>query len=184
MQFSRKLTHAVAALACIGMVVPQAVFAAPQEVKAPVVKARDVALTPKGELVGAVLNTKGQSAKVILTQNGKTVAQTNTQADGVFSLPQVKSGVYEISVGEAKAPIRVWKAQAAPATAARKMALVSQSTVRGQDYYEEESYGVLGGLDIITLWTVTAATGALVISAINQSDLNDINDKLDGLVSP
>ena len=112
MQFSRKLTHAVVALACIGMVVPQAAFAAPKAV-APVIKARDVALTAKGDLVGAVVNTKGKPAKVVLTQNGKPVAETLTQADGGFSLPHVKSGAYEITVGQAKAPIRVWRADGA-----------------------------------------------------------------------
>jgi len=185
MQFSRKLTHAVVALACIGMVVPQAIFAAPKAATVPVVKARDVALTTKGDLVGAVLNTNGKPSKVILTQNGKPVAQTLTHTDGMFTLPQLKSGTYEIAVGQAKAPIRVWKAEAAPASAARRMALVAQDSVRGQDEYcPPEQGGVLGGLDIITLWTITAATGALVLSAINQSDLNDINDKLDALISP
>lgn len=190
MQFSRKLTHAVVALACIGMVVPQAIFAAPKAVTAPVVKARDVALTTQGDLVGAVLNTHGKPCQVILTQNGKPVAQTQTQADGLFTLPHLKSGSYEIAVGQATAPIRVWKADAAPASAARKMALVAQNAVRGQgeycppEYCPPEQGGVLGGLDIITLWTITAATGALVLGAINQSDLNDINDKLDALVSP
>ena len=184
MQFSRKLTHAVVALACIGMVVPQAVFAAPKAATVPVVKARDVALTAQGDLVGAVLNTKGQPTKVVLSQNGKTVAQTHTQADGLFTLPKVKSGAYEIAVGDAKAPIRLWKAEAAPANAAKKMALVAQSAVRGQDEYSPpEQGGVLGGLDIITLWTITAATGALVLGAINQSDLNDINDKLDDILA-
>ena len=192
MQFSRKLTHAVVALACIGMVIPQVAFAAPKAATVPVVKARDVALTAQGDLVGAVLNTKGQPTKVVLTQNGKTVAQTQTAADGIFTLPKVKSGAYEIAVGDAKAPVRVWKAEAAPASAAKKMALVAQSAVRGQGEYcpPEGEYcppqgGVLGGLDIITLWTITAATGALVLGAINQADLNDINDKLDAiLVSP
>ena len=187
MQFSRKLTHAVVALACIGMIVPQTIFAAPK-VAVQVSKARDVALNSSGDLSGAVLNATAKpvdGAKVVLSQNGKPVAQVISKKDGTFNLPQVKSGNYEIAVGEAKAPIRVWKSEAAPANAARKMALASEGAIRGQDeYYPQDQGGVLGGLDIITLWTITAATGALVIGAINQSDLNDIQDKLDTIVSP
>jgi len=193
MKFSRKLTHAVVALACIGMVVPQAAFAAPKAA-AVAPKTRDVALQSTGALNGAVLNATAQpveGAKVTLTQNGKAVATTISQKDGSFSLPAVKTGTYEIAVGEAKAPIRVWTAAAAPANAARKMALASEGVIRAQngggEYYAPEYVeqgGVLGGLDIITLWTVTAATGALVLGAINQSDLNDIQDQLDQIATP
>ncbi len=35
MKFSRKLTHAVVAIACIGMVVPQAILAAPRRLLQP-----------------------------------------------------------------------------------------------------------------------------------------------------
>ena len=188
MQFSRKLTHAVVALACIGMVVPQAVFAAP---KAAVVtiKARDVALNTTGDLTGAVLNATAKpvdGAKVVLTQNGKAVAHTISQKDGTFTLPQVKSGSYDISVGEAQAPIRVWKSEAAPANAVHKMALASEGVIRaqGEEPYYQENGGVIGGLDIITLIVITTSTGALVLGAINQSDLNDIKDQLDQLASP
>ncbi|RLS58271.1 MAG: carboxypeptidase regulatory-like domain-containing protein [Planctomycetota bacterium] len=188
MKFSRKLTHAVVALACIGMVVPPAAFAAPQAAVA-VQKSRDVALQSSGALTGAVLSANAKpvdGAQVVLTQNGKPVAQVISKKDGTFSMPAVKAGVYEIAVGEAKAPIRVWKSETAPAHAARKMALAAEGVIRAQDgeYYGDPNGGVFGGLDIITLWTVTAATGALVLGAINQSDLNDINDKLDQIVSP
>ncbi len=188
MQFSRKLTHAVVALACIGMVVPQAVFAAPKAA-VQVMKARDVALNTAGDLSGAVLNAQAKpvdGAKVVLSQKGKAVAETMSKKDGTFTLPQVKSGSYDIAVGEAQAAIRVWKSEAAPANAARKMALAAEGVIRGQDEYCPPDQGGVfgGGLDIITLWTITAATGALVLGAINQSDLNDINDKLDTLVSP
>ncbi len=187
MQFSRKLTHAVVALACIGMVIPQAAFAAPKAATVPVVKARDVALNTTGDLTGAVLNATAKpvdGAKVVLTQNGKAVAQTISKKDGTFTLPQVKSGSYDIAVGEAKAPIRVWKSEAAPANAVRKMALASEGVIRAQDGYDGGGGGVIGGLDIITLIVITASTGALVLGAINQSDLNDIKDQLDQLVSP
>lgn len=183
MQFSRKLTHAVVALACIGMVAPQAVFASPKAA-VQVMKARDVALNTSGNLSGAVLNAQAKpvdGAKVVLSQKGKAVAETISKKDGTFTLPQVKAGSYEIAVGDAQAAIRVWKSEAAPANAARKMALAAEGVIRSQN----EQGGVFGGgLDIITLWTITAATGALVLGAINQSDLNKINDKLDQIVSP
>lgn len=197
MKFSRKLTHAVVAIACIGMVVPQGLLAAPQAV-APAIKARDVALDATGHLSGVVLTSQAKpiaGTPVTLIKNKEIVATAVADKDGKFSFPQVKSGSYVIAVREGASkkatPIRVWKAEAAPANAARNLAFVSQNAVRGQDpncppegEYCPPQHGVLGGLDIITLWTLTAATGALVLGAINQADINDINDKLDQLVSP
>ncbi len=191
MKFSRKLTHAVVAIACVGMVVPQALLAAPQAV-APAVKARDVALNTTGGLSGVVLTAQAKpiaGTPVTLLKGKEIVATAFADKDGKFAFDQVKSGSYVIAVREGASnkatPIRVWKSEAAPANAARNLAFVSQNAVRGQEeeYYPPQT-GVLGGLDIITLWTLTAATGALVISAINQADINDINDKLDQLVSP
>ncbi len=184
MQFSRKLTHAVVALSCIGMVVPQVAFSAPKAAVV-TVKARDVALNTTGHLTGAVLNAQAKpvdGAKVVLTRNGVAVAEAISKKDGTFTLPQVNSGSYDIAVGEAKAPIRVWTAEAAPANAARKMALAAEGVIRAQNdgevYYDDQG-GVIGGLDIITLAVLTTATGALVLGAINNKKLNDINDKLD-----
>lgn len=191
MKFSRKLTHAVVAIACFGMVVPQALLAAPQAV-APAVKARDVALNTTGGLSGVVLTAQAKpiaGTPVTLLKGKEIVATAFADKDGKFAFDQVKSGSYVIAVRDGASnkatPIRVWKSEAAPANAARNLAFVSQNAVRGQEeeYYPPQT-GVLGGLDIITLWTLTAATGALVISAINQADINDINDKLDQLVSP
>lgn len=191
MKFSRKLTHAVVAIACFGMVVPQTILAAPQAV-APAIKARDVALNTAGELSGVVLTAQAKpiaGTPVSLLKGKEIVATAFADKDGKFSFEQVKSGSYVIAFREGTTnkatPIRVWKAEAAPANAARNLAFVSQNAVRGQEetYYPPET-GVLGGLDIITVWTLTATTGALVISAINQADINDINDKLDTIVSP
>ncbi len=189
MQFSRKLTHAVVALSCIGMVIPQVAFAAPKAAVV-TVKARDVALNTTGHLSGAVLNAQAKpvdGAKVVLSRNGTAIAEAISKKDGTFTLPQVKSGSYEIAVGAAKAPIRVWTAEAAPANAARKMALASEGVIRAQNdgevFYEDQG-GVIGGLDIITLTVITGVVAAVVLSAVNNQRLNDINDKLDNLVSP
>jgi len=198
MKFSRKLTHAVVAIACIGMVVPQGLLAAPQQATSPMMKARDVALNASGALSGVVLSSQAKpiaGTSVALMKGQEVVATTVAGKDGKFSFAGVKSGSYVIAVRDGAenkvTPIRVWKSEAAPANAARNLAFVSQNAVRGQDpncppegSYCPPQHGVLGGLDIITLWTLTAATGALVLGAINQADLNDINDKLDQLVSP
>lgn len=195
MKFSRKLTHAVVAIACIGMVVPQGLLAAPKAV-APAIQARDVALSGNGSLSGVVMTSQAKpiaGTPVTLLKNGETVAAAVADSNGKFSFAQVKSGTYVIAVrdgAETKAtPIRVWKSEAAPANAARNLAFVSQNVVRGQDCPPEGAYcppqhGVLGGLDIITLWTLTAVTAAVVLGAINQADINKINDKLDKIVSP
>jgi Carboxypeptidase regulatory-like domain len=189
MHFSRKLTHAVVALSCIGMVVPQVAFAAPQAAVV-TAKPRDVALNTTGHLTGAVLNAQAKpvdGAKVVLSRNGTAVAEAISKKDGTFTLPQVKSGSYDISVGEAQAKIRVWTSEAAPANAARKMALAAEGVIRAQndgEVYFEDQGGFVGGLDIITLTVITGVVAAVVLSAVNNQRLNDINDKLDNLVSP
>ena len=199
MKFSRKLTHAVVAIACIGMVIPQSLLAAPRAT-APVIKARDVALNASGNLTGVVVTSQGKmisGTQVALMKDDHTVvASATTNANGEFSFAKVKSGSYMISVREGTdqkvTAIRVWKSEVAPPNAAHKLAFMTmpQNAVRGQDPNcpPEGGYcpphGVLGGLDIITLWTLTAATGALVLGAINQADLKDIKDQLNQVVSP
>ncbi len=86
---------------------------------------------------------------VTLLKGKDIVATVFADKEGKFSFDQVKSGSYVIAVREGAdnkvTPIRVWKAEAAPANAARNLAFVSQNAVRGQDEYYPPQNGVLAG---------------------------------------
>lgn len=206
----RNWQGAAVVLACCGLLVPQTAVAAETPVASRAVeqtaqKSADIALTQDGLLVGAAYTPDGRhldGAQVVITQNGKEVVRTNTDKTGAFAVAQMKSGSYQIGIGDKVAPIRVWTAQTAPPKARPKAILVTGEVVRGQDTYYESGYegsqyeycpdgncppaggGPLLGLDIITLATVGAATTAGVVTIINLNKLNDIEDKLDDLASP
>jgi hypothetical protein len=178
-------------LAGIGLIAPRCTL---QAGEAPARTAvADVALTGSGELAGAVVSDTGapvDGAIVTLSKQGKAIARTTTDEQGTFALA-VKSGTYQLHAGHTSRSVRVWQADAAPPAAAEEATLVVGTTVRGQEDYYGDPYYDMGGLDFISLATVTTSAGALAVSIVNQSDLNDLNDKvdrientLDELVSP
>lgn len=172
----RSLTHAAVLLACVGLVVPRGAFAAgPATPPA----SNDVALSGNGTLSGVVVTSEGQpldGAVVTVLQGERVVGRTTSNAHGVFALGGLSNGVYQVGVGQQVSTIRAWSASVAPPSARAQALVVVGNATRAQ--------GELLGLDIITLWTLTASTGALILAAINQSDLNDLNDKVDTLISP
>ncbi len=189
MKMLRRATHAAVVLACCGFLVPSgAIAAAPQAATSH----RDVTLTPGGALRGTVVNAEGiplDGAQVSVHRNGQELARTVSHQDGSFEVVGMRNGAYELAVGQQVVPVRLWSVDAAPPSAREEALLVVGNVVRGQDgVIVEEGFGPgFGpplGLDIITLWTVGASTGALVLTAVNQADLNDIQDKLDRLQSP
>jgi hypothetical protein len=177
MKMLQCLTHAAVVLACCGILMPQAAVAAGPPAK----PSNDVALTSDGTFTGRVLNSEGQpldGAVVSIRQSGQEVARVVSTAEGTFSVAGLSSGVYEVAVGPQVAPVRVWPAEAAPPNAHSQALMVVGNAARGQS---------LVGLDIITLWTLGASTGALILAALNQSDLNSLDKKVDRvieLVSP
>lgn len=169
----RTLTHAAVVLACCGMMIPRqvAVAAAPSRPAVP-----DVAMSAGGKLTGAVVTRQGKSldgAVVVISQVGEPIAKTTTDAKGVFAVAGLRGGVYQLHVGGQETTVRAWTAEAAPPAARTQAVLVTGEAVRGQDPFM--------GMDVITLWTLGASTGALIVAAINQSDINDLEDQLDDI---
>jgi hypothetical protein len=205
----RNWQGAAVVLACWGLLIPQtsvradtptAPTAASQQAAQ---KAADVSLTDSGLLVGSAFTPDGKpldGALVSVTQAGERVAQTNTDQHGSFAIAQMKTGTYQIGIGDKVAPIRVWTNDAAPPNAKEKAVLVTGEIIRGQGTVYEEGYGAyeycpdgncppggggpLLGLDVITLATVGAATTAAVVTIINLNKLNDLEDELDEIASP
>ncbi len=189
---------AAVVLACCGLLLPpQNVFADGSQEKspAPQIKTVDVALTNTGTLQGSVFTPNGKhvdGATVAIIQGDRAVAQTNTDARGTFVVPELKPGAYQIIVGNHGAPVRVWNAETAPPSAhTRAIFVVGKPVVRGQscpqgcpDGYCEHTGGAFFGLDVITLVTLGAAGVAAVFAIVNQSDLDDLEKKIDQLISP
>jgi hypothetical protein len=180
MKIYKSLTQVAVMLACCGVLAPPGISAATPASPGP---QRDVALSAAGTLKGAVVNPEGRpldGAIVAVHRNGQPFAQTVTRADGTFEVAGLRTGVHEVAVGQQIVSLRCWSTETAPPAAREEAVLVVGNVVRGQDGFCPP--GVMG-LDLITLWTVGAATGALVLSAINQADLNDIEDKLNQLLN-
>lgn len=196
----RNWQGAAVVLACWGLLVPQTTIAADSPVVASVApqpkapRATDVALTSSGLLVGAAYTPDGKhldGAVVVVTQGEKELVRTNTDENGAFAIAQMKSGTYQIGIGDKVAPIRVWTADTAPPKAKQKAILVTGAIVRGQGEYYDDGFGADGnfpgtggpalGLDVITLFTVAAATTAGVVSIVNLNQLNELQDDVNKL---
>ena len=167
MNVFRCLTRAAVVLACCGLIMPQAAFAAP-----PAKASNDVALAANGTLTGVLLTKEGKpldGAVVSVRRGGKEMGTAVSTTRGNFAVAGLSSGVYDVVVGEKVIPVRAWTAEVAPPNARAEALIVVGHVARGQE---------MMGMDIITLWTLTASTGALILAAINQADLNDIKDDL------
>jgi hypothetical protein len=175
----KRFRWAAAFCACFGLLVPRLdVLAA--ETGAPAAPAiQDVALTPTGEFTGLVVSAQGlpvEAANVTLSQGDEVVAQATTDAQGMFRVAGMSGGVYRVTAGNGSSDVRAWSTNAAPPNAFPQAVIVTGSAVRAQ--------GEFLGMDPITLWILTASTGALILAAINQNDLNDLQDCCDALQSP
>lgn len=181
----RTLHCTLVVLAGIGLITPRCDIRAGEPTARKAVA--DVTLTESGDLAGAVVSSSGKpvdGALVTLTKQGKSVAQTTTNADGEFALASVKSGMYELQAGPSRRAVRVWSADAAPPSAVEQANLVVEPTVRGQDEYYGGDYYGSSGIDFISLATVVTSTGALAVAIVNQSDINDLQDDVKKLGSP
>ncbi len=189
---------AAVVLACCGLLLPPSAVQAdgtPAKRQTPQIKAADVALAPSGALKGSVYTPNGKlvdGAAVTILQGDKVLTRTTTNDKGTFEVPQLKAGMYQVVVGNHGAPVRVWSAETAPPSAKTRAIFVVGQVVRGQScpngcpdgYCECDGGGAFFGLDVITLVTLGAAVTAAVLAGINQKDLDDLDKKIDKLISP
>ena len=186
--------------------------AAPAAATAPATQAAvpHFKLDANNTLPGVVVDLAGQplaGTLVHLHRDGATTGKAVTGEDGTFRLVVPvgsAQGEYRLSVGTQTIPCHVWNEATAPPTARTKAALAAGTPgpqVRGQEYCPPGPGQVVGGpaygppmagggvpgvlgLDFVTLFTLGAAGTAAVLSGINQSDINDIEDTLDAALSP
>ena len=186
----RTLRFAMVVTAGLGVAAPQCALQAgekPAAAKKAAPKVADVTLTQNNALSGAVVSEAGKpvdGAIVVLTKEGKPVAKTTSNAQGKFALASVKSGSYELKAGHTTRLVRLWNSDVAPPASAEKATLVMDSTtVRAQDGYTDPYYEA-GRADTQRREGDEVDSTGLVVGIVNQSDLNDLKDDIDGVGSP
>ncbi len=145
-----------AAVACLGMILPQAGFGA-----APATEAnKDVALRTGGLLVGQVVDQQGVAkagTPVSIQFAGKEVVQTTTDANGVFAAKGLRGGQYQLVTPQGGTVCRLWAADTAPPSAKPAALVVSgNEVVRGQGPMNSW-VGWMKQHPYLTAGTVTAA---------------------------
>lgn len=124
-------------LSCIAAIAMAAspVLAVGPSSNAPTPAVFDVSISSNGQLVGQVLTSAGQAdanKPVVLVSKRSAVAETQTDAQGVFRLPVTEAGVYRIAIADRSFTVRAWQAELAPPSARESLLCVTQEAVRGQ----------------------------------------------------
>ena len=173
------LTKVASVAVCFGVLLSGPVMAGSQGI------IKDVELTADGTLYGQVYTPEGNSvadARVYLRYHGAPIAVAKSNAKGQFAISGVRGGAHEIVVGHVNHPVRLWNNGAAPKAATAAVGLaVDETVIRAQDVYCDTcppggncGPSGFGMLDVITLATVGAAVGALVVGLDNRSTLDDL----------
>lgn len=171
------LTRAASIAVCFGVLLSGPAMAGGTRV------IRDVQLTQQGKFQGQLVTPAGKSvsnAVVQLRFKGTPVAAAKTDAQGRFAISGVRAGAHEVVTGAVHSPVRLWSFGKAPQGARTGMVVaVDETIVRGQDYCQTgcetcPPTSGFGMLDVITLATVGAAVGALVVGIDNNNKLKDL----------
>ena len=176
------LTKVASVAVCFGVLLSGPVMAGSQGI------IKDVELTANGTLYGQVYTPAGKTvadARVYLRYQGAPIAVAKSNAKGQFAISGVRGGAHEIVVGRVNHPVRLWNNGAAPKAASAAIGLaVDETVIRAQDVYCDTcdtcppggacGPSGFGMLDVITLATVGAAVGAMVVGLDNRSTLDDL----------
>lgn len=160
MKFAQKLQQLVVASACLGLLVPTAVFAQqPTTAKNPQPNFVDAKLADDGALYGKVVDAAGvgiSDANIILKQNNNTVAQSKSMEGGLFRIAPLNGGIYTAIAGGQPTNLRLWTKNAAPPAVVSEVLLVANNITRAQGcdtgacgpapaYYDGGACGSCGG---------------------------------------
>ena len=127
---------------------------APATSQAPVVPTiGDVALAEGNTLWGEVVGTDGKAidgAMVRIAQSGRSASTVSTSEDGLFAVPNMRPGVYEIGTGTTNGVYRIWSPGTAPPAAVPSVRMVAeQDIVRAQREFGswlKENKFIIGGI--------------------------------------
>jgi hypothetical protein len=143
MKLHHFLKSTVAALACVGTLIPGGLVQAGEaavktQAKKPANIVRDLSLTKDGVLEGQVSNAKkaastGVVVSIRQVKERKEVHRTKTDDKGRFVVRDLKPGTYYIVAGTGHGLYRVWASNIAPPKALKAARIISDKTlVRGQ----------------------------------------------------
>jgi len=142
MRIARLFRHGLPWMAVAGACLPAQVSMADQSGRRPaapqttVFAVSDVALAQGGLLKGQLLNEQMQpvaGTEVTIVANGRTVAATTTDANGVFAVAGLRGGFHQITTAVAIENCRFWIAGTEPPRATQGIQIIaSRDVVRGQ----------------------------------------------------
>jgi hypothetical protein len=139
---------------------------------------QDVVLGENGEMTGYVLDGQGKAiarTKVAVRIGRQTVAETTTDNDGRFLIPELRSGVCQIVHSDGVSVFRVWKNGTAPRNArSNALMIVGKKQIRGQN---EGTPSTL--LDHGALLTFGAAAAGTTLGIVGLSEASKANNKAD-----
>jgi hypothetical protein len=131
----RFVRYGVVVLACVGMLMPRAAWAAGQRPAGNEQRVVDVALDAGGLFQGQVVdpdNVATVACEVVLLRNGQEVARTTTDREGRFSVSGLRGGVYQVMAGGGGGVYRLWAPGTAPPSAGSSALVIAGDVVRGQ----------------------------------------------------
>ena len=135
-----RISRALAALTCAGLLLPPAAARGGDPVVSPervnsALAIEDVALGTGQSFQGIVLAESGEplaEAEIIVSQLGHEVARTTADKSGRFAFQNLRGGLHLVRAGQGAALYRFWAAGTAPPHARSQVTLVDAVTVRGQ----------------------------------------------------
>ncbi len=114
-------------LATLGLCLPELAFASPPP---PVPAVVDIALADGGVLHGQVVDLQGGRAAtnvpVSVKAQDREIARAVTTADGRFSVPGLRGGVYQLVAGDGQGVYRMWAPKTAPSSAQNNAIVYTQ----------------------------------------------------------
>jgi hypothetical protein len=146
--------------------------------------AADIAKLADGQFAGRVIDHSGavvENADVVIRQAGTEVVRTKTDKEGMFHVPNLKPGTYQVSSRTTEGYFRVWNEQAAP-PAARKNALIvlGNNGARGQyancDECPPGGWCGFRSIDPTIALMTAGIIAAVVLSALTLSKVNSLSN--------
>jgi hypothetical protein len=164
MKLSKLLGRGVVVLATCGLLVPASAVESIAEVSREATAVHDIALQQGGTLVGQVVNPQGKplaEVDVVLHHQGKLVAQTNTDEQGVFQVTGLQGGTYSLRAGDQTAVYRLWAHRTAPPSARNGLLMVQGDAVRAQLFGLADQYGP-------GVWLVGGMIGTVIAISVER----------------
>lgn len=154
-------------MSLLGLLTGQIAQAAgPQRVREhrPAPNVQDVALQAAGTLQGQLFDAQGTPvahAELLLRRGSEVVASARSDSRGVFRIPELAGGVYELQTPTSRGIYRLWAPNTAPPSAQEGVLVVgSEDILRGQPGRQPWLNGIGGAL--ANPWVLALIVGAAI----------------------